>query len=851
MVVAGAAATYVVVDRNRDDTSAEADAGIDPADVLTDDQLEAIHGTTPDPGCDAEPARAPDDASLVPLDVLRVDGSCLTASTEYLPADEVDTRRAELADDSTVIAATVTPPTYLDEADDKRGKQWPLDLLGVPDDSSELPWPDAPGVVVAVIDSGIDAGHPDLADAVVARKHYAGEGDLDPHGHGTHVAGIIAARAGNGGIVGVAPGVSILDVPVKLGDTNAQAESWMVGLPWAVNHGADVVNMSIGAALSTYEETEGALEYAVAVAEFAATHDVVLVASAGNCGATDEPVEECLARDQRQIPTVLRPVVAVGSVQSDSELPDYTTKNDDVDLVAPGGGDLLKPGEVLSTSPGGKYERKHGTSQAAPHVAAAAAIGRFVAPDATAAEVSQALVDTADLDEVAEGDRDDVGAGRGLLDIPGMIDQLRGGSSDPPSPPDPSYVTQAAFVQDGQLFAFDGEISHPVRRVDPESPPHWIDWSADHSLLVGADDQTLFSWAGPDTEVVEKPCDWCADEYSDPAFVSDVAVTDPGEGEPSGDLVLRIDVDGTLTRYDAHTLEEIGSAMPAFPDDAVGTKTLHGSVGGKLIVHESGGAQASERLWLVDPVSGEVGPSHDVAGSMQADLAVSASADRIAAVTGYSDCLNDNGAYVLNGGDLTEIAHPAQPADTIIKNLFFNGDVLYAFMAGVEWVEGEPCREIAQAGLWRLDGDTWNQLDPYASAGRPLEDRTGGEPTGWLVVRDGEGVFEPPMSDDPQNGTLGDVGDHVWSTPTRTEVPPAPVSVDCTDITVDEPDAAEFTDITAAGTECAEVERLVRELATLAPDDPPEALGFVCTTNGLPVAYRCTREEVVVTFVKQ
>lgn len=864
LLVLGAAAVVFFLSRDPEDCCA-ADPTPEPVPgaTLPDDKAELVRSATPNPDCNAEPERPPDDESLVALDIVLVEDDCLTTTTEYLPADDVEARQAELADDPNVVAAAVVPELAPDD-DDRRDDQWALDELGVPDDSTELPWPDGEGALVAVVDSGVDSEHPDLRDAVVARRHFVGEQGLDDDGHGTHVAGIIGARRGGGDILGVAPGVGIVDVPVRLTGINPEGPSWAVGLVWAVNHGVDAVNMSLGGALVNYNET--ALAIGAAAVEFARANDVVVIASAGNCGHVDGPTEKCTAPNQRQVPTVYEGVVAVGAVEDDGELAPYSNRNADVDIVAPGGDEADSPftaddhGYVLSDYPGGHYEYLQGTSQAAPHVAAAAGIARAENPDATASQVVDALLGAADMDKLKDDYQGDVGAGRGFLDIPGALDQLRAGpdepTDDPSEPPaDPAETTHAAFVQDGVLFAFDGSKSYPVHEVDADAL-RWVDWSADRSVLVGATDDTLFSWEGPDSDVVEIPiemfCEACGISV---ALGPDIPPAHPDEAESSGDLVYRMHYDGTLTRYDARTLEEVGEAQrPAFPDDAVGSMTLSGQVDGKLVVHETGGAHASERLWLVDPESGEVGPSHDVAGSMQADLAVSADSGRIAALTGYSDCLNDNGAYILNGTDLSEIAHPDQPADTIIKELFFDGDVLYAIMAGVEWVEGEPCREIAQAGLWQLDDDTWTQVDPYVQSGRPLEGRAGEADTGWLTVRDGQGTIDPPDPDVAYESELGAVESRVWATPPQVEVPleRLPDEVTCPDVTIDEPERADYTDISATGVDCDQVEVLLADLTALKPGEPLETADFTCERDGDPPRYHC-REPIgggEVTFVR-
>lgn len=752
VVVIVAVVAIVLVTRDDGDGSDIAGAG----EVLSADQRALLDSASPNPDCPDEPVAAPQDDALVALDVLRVDeNDCLVATTEYVPADEVEARRAELMDETGVVAAGVVPDVSLDESDDRRDDQWSLDRLGAEEGSADLPWPDGEGAVLAVLDTGVDETHPDLADAVVERRHYEGEGDHDPDGHGTHVAGIAAARRDNGGIVGVAPRVSILDVPVRLKDANENGQSWPIGLAWAVNHGADAVNMSFGGpvpAQPDVEEQQG-LEVQAAAVYFAVTNDVVVVSSGGNCG----PEGHCDEENQRQTPAGLEGVIAVGAVQEDFDLAGYSTRNEDVDIVAPGGGDVLNT--VLSTYPGGEYESLQGTSQAAPHVAAAAALIRAAAPEASGDDITQALLDTADLDPLDEGDREGTGVGRGFLDIRGALEQVLGG--EPPATPsaDPSEATQAVFVQDDVVFAFDGSSVQRVRELDPGVRLRWADWSADRSTLFGADDGELFSWTGADEALVEMPCSWCSDDGVTPAYVEGATV----DGE-TGDFVVGMDYSGTLTWYDAATLDEVGTTTATFPPDAVGSKTLLGAVGGQLLVHESGGAQALERVWLLDPASGAAEISYEIGGIAQVPIAVAADGAQVAVVTGYGACGAE--VSVLDGADLTEVASAGLPEELIYDEVFFNGDVLYATME----VAASDCSALQPGGLWRLDGGQWVEVDELPIGARPLEGLAGGVSESWLVARSDGGVFDPPLDAGPTPGELGTITDGPWATPTRTEV---------------------------------------------------------------------------------
>ncbi|WP_053204584.1 S8 family serine peptidase [Jiangella muralis] len=756
LVVIVAAVAVVVVTRDDGDTTDTADGAADLAAVLSDEQRELLDRAVPGPDCPDQPIAAPGDDTLVALDVLRVDeDDCLVATTEYVATGEVDRRRAELLEEPGVVAAGVVREVAVDAEDDRRHDQWALDRLGAEKGSPELPWPDGDGAVLAILDTGIDETHPDLGDAVVERRHYPGEGAHDPDGHGTHVAGIASARRDNGGIVGVAPRVSVLDVPVRLKDTNDVGPSWPTGLVWAVNHGADAVNMSFGGPIPESPDVEELqdLDVEAAAVYFAVSSDVVVVSSGGNCGPS--PLTDCDEHNQLQTPAALPDVIAVGAVQEDFDLAGYSTRNEYIDMVAPGGGDLRNA--VLSTYPGGGYKAIQGTSQAAPHVAAAAALIRAAAPEAPGGGIAHALVDTADLDPLDEEDRLGLGVGHGFLDITGALEQVL--DSEPPSTPsaDPSEATQAVFVQDDVVFAFDGGSVQRVRELDPGVRLRWVDWSSDRSTLFGADDGELFSWTGADETLVEMPCGWCSDDGVTPAYLEDATV----DGE-AGDFVVGMDYSGVLTWYDAATLDEVTTTTPTFPADAVGSKTLLGTVGGQLLVHESGGAQASERIWLLDPASGSAELSHDVMGSRQAPIAVTADGGQVAVVTGYGACGAE--VTVLDGAGLTEVATATVPDGLIVENVFFNGASLFATMEEA----ASDCSALQPSGLWRLDAGQWQEVDPGPVGARPLE----GVDETWLVAgADGQGVFAPPLAGNGLDGQLGAITAGPWATPTRTEVP--------------------------------------------------------------------------------
>jgi len=237
-------------------------------------------------------------------------------------------------------------------------------------------------VVVAVIDSGVDLDHPDLDAQIQLGGWDFVDNDNDPNdvlGHGTHVAGIVAAEANNGvGGSGTAPGCKILPVRVLNalgeGDTFTLAE----GIRYATDNGADVINMSLGG-----ESPSTALSLAVA---YAIDNDVVVVAAAGNTYNENPSVPAV------QYPAREPGVIAVGAVTQTLGIATYSNRDSTLDIVAPGG---TTGGFIYSTYIGGGFAYMAGTSMATPFVAGTAALMRSENPAATQAEIAAGLLETA------------------------------------------------------------------------------------------------------------------------------------------------------------------------------------------------------------------------------------------------------------------------------------------------------------------------------------------------------------------------------------------------------------------------------------------------------------------------
>ena len=233
------------------------------------------------------------------------------------------------------------------------------------------------GVIVAVIDSGVQATAPQLAGKVLPGFDVVtntGRGDTDCAGHGTFVAGIIAAQPMPGvGFTGVAPGVRILPIRQSVAAKDGTANGMAQAIRLAVDAGARVINISSS---SFFDST--ALRSAV---NFAVQHDVLIVAAAAN---------EANAGNPKSYPASYPGVLAVGAIGPDGQRGAFSETGDFIDLVAPGV-------DVLSVAARGNgHLVGQGTSFAAPFVAGAAALIRSYYPRLPATEVKRRLELTAD-----------------------------------------------------------------------------------------------------------------------------------------------------------------------------------------------------------------------------------------------------------------------------------------------------------------------------------------------------------------------------------------------------------------------------------------------------------------------
>ena len=310
---------------------------------------------------------------------------------------------------ATVAVAALVAPAAAATNDPYFGKQWGLDKI-----KAEQAWAtsDGSGTIIAVVDTGVDLGHPDLsskiidnADADFVEPKGVQDGAQDENGHGTHVAGIAGAITGNGvGVAGTAPGAQILPVRV-LDDEGAGTTSAIAdGIRYAADRGVDVINLSLSYDVRGHvSKVEGTLAPVYSAIEYAAGKGVVVVAAAGN-GAlreTSAPAAPICSE-----PAANPRVICVGAADR-NDRPAYYTNWDATQtrnfLVAPGGAGLTCDGEIISTylrgaetfcsnDPG--YEALSGSSMATPFVSGVAALlaSKGLEPEA----IVRCILDSAD-----------------------------------------------------------------------------------------------------------------------------------------------------------------------------------------------------------------------------------------------------------------------------------------------------------------------------------------------------------------------------------------------------------------------------------------------------------------------
>ncbi|MFE5091422.1 S8 family serine peptidase [Streptomyces sp. NPDC056638] len=280
---------------------------------------------------------------------------------------------------------------------------------------ADLAWAagyDGKGTKVAVLDTGVDAEHPDLKGRIAASENFTDSDTTDDRqGHGTHTISTVggSGAASDGKKKGVAPGADLLAGKV-LNDSGSGAESWIIaGMQWAVDQKADVVSMSLGSPTPT-DCTD---PMSVAAEELAQSKNTLFVIAAGNSGPTLNTVSS---------PGCAPSVLTVGAVDRDDSTAQFSSRGPVIGshTLKP---EIAAPGVAISAAAAGgrgvyAYRTMSGTSMATPHVAGAAAIVKQRHPEWTAQQIKAALVSSAKSD--IPGDVRETGGGR--LDVKAAID---------------------------------------------------------------------------------------------------------------------------------------------------------------------------------------------------------------------------------------------------------------------------------------------------------------------------------------------------------------------------------------------------------------------------------------------
>jgi subtilisin family serine protease len=277
------------------------------------------------------------------------------------------------------------------------GNNWGADMINAP-----TAWQNGhtgQGIIVAVIDTGVDYNHQDLKNNIWTNtKEIAGNGIdddgngyiddingwnfesknnnvLDDNGHGTHVSGTIAAENNGIGVTGIAYNSKIMAVKVLDEKGSGSYSNIAKGIRYAVDNGARVINLSLGG-----DSASNTLKSAI---EYAGSKGVIVVMAAGNDGGSTPSYPARYADNLG---------IAVGAVDKNNQLADFSNRSGSQEIKY-----VTAPGkEIYSTVPNNKYAIYNGTSMAAPHVAGVVALMLSANPNLTESQVREIIINTAE-----------------------------------------------------------------------------------------------------------------------------------------------------------------------------------------------------------------------------------------------------------------------------------------------------------------------------------------------------------------------------------------------------------------------------------------------------------------------
>jgi hypothetical protein len=341
------------------------------------------------------------------------------------------------------LARTPNDPRY--------NEQWALPQISAP-----AAWERSTGTTVriAVVDTGVYAEHPELAGRVLPGRDFVYDDDdaADDNGHGTFIAGVIGAAGDDGvGVAGVCWSCQILPVKVMDAEGNGGASDVAQGIRWAVDQGAQVINISVGG-----PRNPTVLRDAIAYAE---SRGALVVGAAGNEALDGNPIE---------YPSAYASVLAVGATTRDDRHAVFSNYGEQLDLAAPG---VAITSTTWTPGAAASYATADGTSMATPFVAGVAGLLLSVNPALTAEQLRQLLLASAD-DVAAPGW--DVYTGAGRVNAQRALDAAAASSADDPGRlfPETGKTLTGEFrrfwEQNGGLPIFGLPISDQREEQTPE-----------------------------------------------------------------------------------------------------------------------------------------------------------------------------------------------------------------------------------------------------------------------------------------------------------------------------------------------------------------------------------------------
>lgn len=367
-------------------------------------------------------------------------GLPFTGAAPVAAAERVRTTLADSVDDDVRFQIDDTSCSFPSAS--IKGTPWSLQRVVL-----DQLWQDTKGkgVTVAVIDTGVDIVNSQLKPAVVNGKDFlskGGTGKIDEVGHGTKVAGIIAARKSDQtGFVGLAPEATILPIRQNDDQGSGNVGTMIEAIKWAADNGADVINISQDTANKMDPSTDSAFRDAVKYAQDA---DALIVAAAGNDGADGKTKET--------YPAAYDGVLAVAASDRNNARASFSQSGKFVGVAAPGI-------DMVSTVPKGGHCVDQGTSFAAPYVSGVAALIRAKHPDWTYKQVITQIEQTADR---AKEGRDDF-VGWGVIDPAAALNDDTTEPSESGPTADPAVVGKAADVQAATLVLGESEQERTER----------------------------------------------------------------------------------------------------------------------------------------------------------------------------------------------------------------------------------------------------------------------------------------------------------------------------------------------------------------------------------------------------